>query len=473
MKMETAMKGWLGSGLQLIPQCPPLAHNAIISYAKKNYGDVLLQTPKGFDLAVPKTTDPLMGMEIEVENLPGFLYDHHLTHWWVKPDGSLRNHGMEFVSGALTTLQMFDAVIMLMNYMVRYAPKHEFSWRTSIHVHCNIRDMEDREFLRFLVLYLMFENSLFQYAGVSRRNSVFCVPLLESDTLIMQIVREWNKHRGKKTIKLAFNGLVEGWDKYAALGIFRLSSFGTLEFRHLSGTNDVKKILGWTCLIHRLYKAAQEISDEVLMHHIQTINTVSHYAQFRDDVFKEYSELLMVPNYEQDIAHGTMRVKEFMFYTPIGDLIDRRVKNTGVNALIKKSQERELRRRLAQKEERREELLRRFSSSDYVAIENAIKAKQKKVLKTVLLPMDPDEMDEIAASMDEAAHYIPDVPQGVINAATPQDVPLTPNVGGIPAGINWSNVTFTWSSPSGLTITPNSPSPVEVPEGNQGQQQGE
>ena len=192
----------------------------LISMAKTN----------GFSSIVPEwnlnppTTDVLLGQEIEIEGIVQVKFP--LACWNTHTDGSLRN-GIEFVSSALLPEELMYGLKYLQYCVEKSSKLAHFSWRCSIHLHIGVRTLTERQFVKMLLLYLMFEKSFFRYANTERRNSIFCVPLLEVPEVLMNIIKVWKGLGRQSELRSAidFDLLNSGWHKYAALGIYRLNTF--------------------------------------------------------------------------------------------------------------------------------------------------------------------------------------------------------------------------------------------------------
>ena len=178
----------------------------------------------------------LLGIEIEVENMKNY-FETPPYYWSVKEDNSLRNNGVEFVSIPLRGYQVEYALDLFVN-TINSTNTPEFTPRTSVHIHLNARDMTPNQVRCLVLLYTIFEKHFFHIAGTKRESSIFCVPFYKTvgyqrpSTLIEQ-------------------GNLSGWHKYNALnlgtllGTNQLPMYGTVEFRHLYGTQDKITIINW------------------------------------------------------------------------------------------------------------------------------------------------------------------------------------------------------------------------------------
>lgn len=322
------------------PPIYPFPHTWAKELAEKTWGVKISDFWKVSKIPIPPS-QTLMGIEIEVEGAQsnGKPYPT-MPFWATHADGSLRNHGQEWVSYATTPENLSNLTLGVLQLFKKHMKDPSFSWRTSIHIHVNVQDMTEEQILNMVVLYLIFENSLFQYADIKRKHSIFCVPLLECQESLVNLLSAWRKV-SKSDSKVNWGHLMQFCEKYSAMGIFRILSYGTLEFRHLPGTWDAEKIVGWICLLAALQKASISLSSDAIYEKILNINTTSFYSQFRQTVFREWDYLLAYPHYQEDLAKGVMRIKEGLFWTPNNKILK---KGTAIKQLEKKLKEREAKR---------------------------------------------------------------------------------------------------------------------------------
>lgn len=248
-----------------------------------------------FVFSSPKT---LVGIEVEVENV---LYiDPNVMNmfWTMKEDGSLRNHGREFVTPGTIPMSVAEPAL---NVLFGGLNKDiDFSTRTSIHVHQDMRQLTLMQLVGFLLTYTAVENLLFKFVGNNRRNNIFCVPITEAALLPAMA------HITPKKFLWAID---EYWSKYTALNLLPLLTFGSVEFRHMPGTRDVTKLLRWIELISRLKTFAYRNSYEQIVAKIADLNGNSRYRQFVEEVFGDYSEYLDKSNLLMDMEKPVYQVK--------------------------------------------------------------------------------------------------------------------------------------------------------------------
>ena len=242
----------------------------------------------------------LIGVEVEVENVLYINPNLMLGFWIMDEDGSLRNRGREFKTHALKLKYIEPALKQLLEPGLGLNKDVDFSHRTSIHVHMDVRGMTASQLLGLVMTYITVENILFKYAGAQRRSSVYCVPIIETNLLANLDLGNW--HNFSSTI-------TDYWRKYTALNLLPISTQGTIEFRQLPGTANVNQILIWIDLLYKLKLYAYQNSFEHIVKQISELNTTSAYSKFVKSVFGDLSNYLVTTSLLADMERAVYRVK--------------------------------------------------------------------------------------------------------------------------------------------------------------------
>jgi hypothetical protein len=250
-------------------------------------------------LRSPKT---LVGIEVELEGLDrkGDLYT---PSWVVVNDGSLKEEGKEFISCPIQTQYLEIELIKLFNSL----RSHRITQRCSVHVHLNVRDFTYKELFNFLLLYIVFERSLYRFSG-DRWNNIHCVPIYAFKDFILSFL---------KNLKLG--SIPCKWKKYHGLNLSPIwggesSLLGTVEFRQMGGCTDIQKIMDWINLIVSLKDTAKNIDTETIIQYIKTLNSSKQYGEFALLVFKDWNRLLTENNFfEGDMSMCVSKVKELLY----------------------------------------------------------------------------------------------------------------------------------------------------------------
>ncbi len=277
---------------QLVKLPPlPLGHT-------KTYDEYMAahELPPATDSVDPKG---LVGIEVEIENIRKIAPDLTIGFWGIKEDGSLRNDGREFVTNALPSVYAKPALQAL---FLGLNKNIDFSRRTSIHVHANMRTLTPSQILALLYIYHTIEPLFFKFVGGNRNNNIFCVPWANSGSLEIAATKDGFMSRIKN--------LRENSHKYSALNLVPLTKFGTLEFRHMPGTSDVAKISNWVNMILSLKIYAVKHPIERIIETISALNTNSHYIDFLTTVFGPLHANLDTSEILKDMEPGVTDIKE-------------------------------------------------------------------------------------------------------------------------------------------------------------------
>lgn len=247
-----------------------------------------------------------VGVELELEKIQ--LKNNVPSSFKMVNDGSLKLNGKEFVTVPIRCCYLERELKRL------FASMHPplVSSRCSTHVHLNARDFTHQELYRFILLYLIFERSLFNFSG-GRDNNIFCTPLFSYLPMV----------RSEASKLLDEGGVMNmSWKKYFALNLCPIwghgdegsGCLGTVEFRHMSGTTDVTRILDWISLIVSLKISAKKFTTEELVNHIQVMNTTSGYNWLVREVFRDWCRLLITqPSFKNDVESGILAAKLVAF----------------------------------------------------------------------------------------------------------------------------------------------------------------
>jgi hypothetical protein len=221
-----------------------------------------------------------VGVEIEVEN----AVNREIDGWVRVTDNSLRDNGMEYktrfgqrigqVNDGLKRLELDWNQWKVDNRR----PHHfNFSERTSVHVHLDARNMSTDEIISLVQVYTIFEDALFEYAGTSRKDNVFCIPL---------------RYSAMDYRDYTFLDLHAAWAKYLAINICPLSEFGTVEFRHMAGTSDYSKIMTWIILLALMVDYVKARSRTEVDETILKMKLESNYFKLIEEIFGPFGGYL-------------------------------------------------------------------------------------------------------------------------------------------------------------------------------------
>lgn len=253
--------------------------------------------------------DLIFGIELEIENFPRNAEMHYAFDY--KEDNSLRNNGKELVSHP--TKAKFMQNILEEVFKKHRIKEANYSERCSTHVHMNAQDMTLDQIKVLSLVYQTVERLLFGYVGNDRQDNIFCVPWYQSG-LTASFVDKITKDPAKA---------IKQWVKYASLNFLPLTSKGTIEFRHLHGTNDVSFLIEWMNLLACMQKYAVAKKFDEVKEQILSMNTVSNYDMFLAEVFERHVPTLTnIENYKELLSVGVVDTKLMLLkdVKPVDDL---------------------------------------------------------------------------------------------------------------------------------------------------------
>lgn len=264
----------------------------------------------------------LHGVEIEVEGVtePFFCPEgNHSPAWRITEEGSLRNHGMEFITKPMTGEEIGIALVWL--YKV-YFPRNKrlsFSSRTSTHIHVDSRAFKKHQFLSFLLLYLAYEKHLFSFGNAHRANGNFCVPLSEILNLSDSTHDMFLKPDAIPFDSICIRIINEFGGRYCALNLANLipcaftkgKATGSVEFRHFIGIKDPYFVYDWVRVVSDLHSSAKDADYDKLVDELQMLNTNSEYKEFTKRIFPNTYPLLLACNIDS-LVQGVRECKKIL-----------------------------------------------------------------------------------------------------------------------------------------------------------------
>jgi hypothetical protein len=269
------------------------------SFEPKAYG-IELCRGVGFDYT---TQVGDYGIEIEVEGtgLPG-----NIPNWVRHDDNSLRG-GSEYVTdGAVSKAQAIANVSSLFDTFTFTGTRLNNSYRTSTHVHVNMRSVKVNTMAAFVALWGMFEDVLAAWCGPTRAGNLFSLRMSDSSYAVDGWIR------GFKTGDFSYSRDM----RYLALNPACLRTLGTLEIRLMRAVENVGEFEKWIEAIDRIKTHAGTYSDpSIIGVDFSTLGGIG----FLETVFAGLpilDELLAVDNAGQLVRDGYRRIQPILYVIP-------------------------------------------------------------------------------------------------------------------------------------------------------------
>ena len=257
-------------------------------------------TRYNFPVAVPHTR---IGIEVEAEgftgfNLPSYALQNEIESVWMhKPEGSLRDRGIEFVTHPIQGAEISHALSLLETMNV--TGKLYYTDLAGLHIHLNVREFTIQQLLNLIVLYMVFEDSLYRVSG-NREQSIYCLPARTCWSGLPNLFRTQN----------LLHSLGRA-NKYMGFNYCTIPTLGTVEFRHSRGTKDVSYILHWINTLLRMHHYAERANHEQLKTTVFDLNTNSSYTMFANDVFGPDVDWIDCSNLAAEMSEGVSILKEW------------------------------------------------------------------------------------------------------------------------------------------------------------------
>lgn len=210
---------------------------SFVCAARQKYGEV------DYFFGLPVYQNPV-GIEVELENWTGCGIPP--LYWNTTEDGSLKDSGAELVSIPLRGRNIDYALHEF--GLIAKGQKWKFGHRTSVHVHCNVSTYTKHQLRALMAIYACMEEMYFAFVEGARRGNGFCYRLVGTPAEI--VIYTHDKEGSECT-------------KYCAFNIQPIRRQLTVEFRHLEGTQDLKRLRRWIQLCSKLvgYVATMDPKD--------------------------------------------------------------------------------------------------------------------------------------------------------------------------------------------------------------------
>lgn len=237
-----------------------------------------------------------VGIEIETEAAVAYQVPR-MTGWLHKPDGSLRNFGVEYVSSNPVPIAQVNEHIDTWKAALgrHWDSLQGDSHSTSVHVHVNIGDLTPIQLLNFFSLSLLFENALCEFSGNDRKGNLFCLRAKDAEIKFFSVLNSLKNMQYQVQIVRA---LSPGHFKYSAINTDTVRSFGSLEFRMMRGEKDPEIIKTWVHILHRIKEYSLKFEcPKAILKHIRENGAMSLF----NDCFGDYVRHLMYASIQDDV----------------------------------------------------------------------------------------------------------------------------------------------------------------------------
>lgn len=199
-----------------------------------------------------------VGIEVEVEGLPEPPY---IGMWIREDEGSLHNHGIEYVTQQpLAGAVIVEALDLLQEYLVSERPL--LSKDCSLHVHIDVSDLTVEQCVRFINLAFLLEPLLADTYYPDRADNVFCQQYANNASLAAQASRRLIAWLDRPLMPPVLES------RYAGVNVNSCSTLGTVEFRGHGPTYNKDTILEWVNVLIALKTYAKNLTSTPLREYL-------------------------------------------------------------------------------------------------------------------------------------------------------------------------------------------------------------
>ena len=227
-----------------------------------------------------------VGLELEVERFNYSLTkladeneDVH-TYWIGRNDESLRAvdgvNPIELVFRQPLYGADLTRALQTLHFMLSTTIKNGgdlvFSHRTSVHIHIDVRNLSVVQLFNFIALYVLLEELIYYYIGENRDKCIFALPMYAAEGSVFNgiMLASMEGAGTPKTKQIAVPGkkykvtTLPEWVfcsselRYLGCNLASIHTHGSLEFRHMAGTDNVEAISKWINILLCLKRKARD-----------------------------------------------------------------------------------------------------------------------------------------------------------------------------------------------------------------------
>ena len=247
----------------------------------------------------------LFGVEIEVEGEGLPSRDSFGENWRVTGDGSLRGESGEYLfASPLQKADASKALVEIDKVFRRNKIKMTLSDRCGVHIHVNVADMTKTQLSNFITAYLILEDALVLSEDEDRHDNLFCQRASSSEFIFIYLSHCFEDFA-------FYSSIIEENFKYAALNLYALRKFGSLEFRFFKTPSDFRKIIQWIEMLDNIREFSLKFTTPPEIIQFFSANGANDYMKA---CLQEHSNQITIDNFH-DILWTSMRNVQAVAYS--------------------------------------------------------------------------------------------------------------------------------------------------------------
>jgi hypothetical protein len=198
-----------------------------------------------------------VGIEIETEGKNIYLIGDSAgaqfpsQYWNSVKEGSLRG-GIEYILKRPILIEHVTNALEEWKELTKLC-QFKNSIRTSIHVHVNVQNYTYQQIYNVIGCFWLFEALLVKLNGPTREGNLFCLRSGDAEAFVFAVMEDLK--RGQH-----FKSFSADAYRYSSLNLESLSKFGSIEFRFMKGTTDIREIELWTKALFHMCEYSKNVN---------------------------------------------------------------------------------------------------------------------------------------------------------------------------------------------------------------------
>lgn len=190
-----------------------------------------------------------LGVELEWEGIGPEWYAKmsELKYWAPHDEASLKEKGIELaLRTPLGGKDLEDAI----EEVTSQGAKPDLTYRTSTHIHVDVRDFTLENFRVFMMWMAMLE-PIVMAVYPERASNNFCTPMSRTANVLTIPSKYGIVDRGMSDMR-RIDSILRSFNRetrYCSLNLHSIQKFGSIEFRMLPGISDKEELMFWCNLL--------------------------------------------------------------------------------------------------------------------------------------------------------------------------------------------------------------------------------
>ena len=240
-----------------------------------------------------------VGIEVECEGHGMFFVDS--PFWKSEDDGSLRGmfpeERCEYILKKPIPAKNVKAVLSdLSKALAANGAVLDFSYRTSVHVHVNVQELNIDQVMNIAYTYLLLEEPLANFCGKQRKGCQFALRLVDAEGLLDYLgnVFEFGD--------VAIRNIPKDTIRYSAINFEAIQKYGSIEFRGMRGNLDVELLSQWVDILMNIREFAKKYDNPLAL--FKVFRSVGAKGFLAMAIGEDNTKVLTYPRIEQEIQRN-------------------------------------------------------------------------------------------------------------------------------------------------------------------------